>query len=689
MPSTTFSALSPTDLKKLAPIFERAAILSKPTRRSTPDVWAKDNRVYPPSADRPGARDVGLTPYVIDFERAFEDPRYDTVVLACGSQMGKSEAVLDVIGQRFDQRPAPSLYVGPSQDFLRDEIEPRLTALIDQAPPLARKVSRGKKSTKFRKVIGGVPLRLLWAGSATQLSGTTAELSMVDELDRMQENVKGEGDPLGLVRARGFTYRDRKYGVTSTPKAGNVDVVKCEKSGLEFWKKMPPEDIESPIWRLWQQGTMYHFAWPCPQCDEFFIPRFRNLRWPEKATPAEARRSAYIECPRCGGIVEEAHKPSLNARGVYVAPGQHVTIDGVVHGDPPDTTTTSFWVSGLCSPFVTIGERAAAYIEAKDAGSQEQLQAATNTGFGELWAPGDGDVPEWTEVAQLKRPYQKKRLDLPAGVRLLTLTADVQRNRILYVIRGWGARATSWLVDNGELHGPTTEEDIWADLSELLDRPIGDLSIRRAFVDSGFRPGKPDQVPVNRVYEWCRRHRSRVWPTKGRATQDKPLVVSRIEVTQQGIAKKYGLELVWLDTDHFKSWVHERIRWPDDRPGAWMLPEDVEDDYCKQIVSEARVKKPNGQPQWVQRSRENHYLDCEAMQAAVGHMLSVHLIRDDTPVPAAPAPPPTDQSTSVKATLPVKADTQKPNRKPEPPMAAADARARRAARAAALGQRMR
>ncbi|MBD0318828.1 MAG: glycosyltransferase family 4 protein, partial [Gemmatimonadetes bacterium] len=51
----------------------------------------------------------------------------------------------------------PILYVGPSQQFLREQFEPRIKDLLDQAPTLRGKVARGKKMTKTRKVIAGVP----------------------------------------------------------------------------------------------------------------------------------------------------------------------------------------------------------------------------------------------------------------------------------------------------------------------------------------------------------------------------------------------------------------------------------------------------------------------------------------------------------------------------------------------------
>ena len=150
----------------------------------------------------------------------------------------------------------------------------------------------------------------------------------------------------------------------------------------------------------------------------------------------------------------------------------------------------------------------------------------------------------------------------------------------------------------------------------------------RAFVDSGFRPGKKDEVPEHRVYEFCRRHARVAYAVKGFDHRDQPLSVKRIDVTPKGKAAKYGLDLVRLDSDFFKSWVHERVRWPDDQPGGWHLPSDTTEAYCRQIVSEGRVKKPSGGYAWAQRSRENHFLDCEAMAYAAAYMLGVPRIAD-------------------------------------------------------------
>ena len=52
--------------------------------------------------------------------------------------------------------------------------------------------------------------------------------------------------------------------------------------------------------------------------------------------------------------------------------------------------------------------------------------------------------------------------------------------------------------------------------------------IRRAFIDSGFRPGKKDEVPEHRVYEFCRRHARIAYAVKGFDHRDQPLSVKRI-----------------------------------------------------------------------------------------------------------------------------------------------------------------
>ena len=106
---------------------------------------------------------------------------------------------------------------------------------------------------------------------------------------------------------------------------------------------------------------------------------------------------------------------------------------------------------------------------------------------------------------------------------------------------------------------------------------------------------------------------------------DKPLQMKKIDVTSSGRIIKGGLNRWTINTDYFKSWVHDRIDRDDELPGQWMLPQDATDDYCKQVVAEGRTVKPSGRVVWVQVRRDNHYLDCEMMVTACAHSVRAHV----------------------------------------------------------------
>ena len=538
------------------------------------------------------------------------------------AQGGKSDSLLDIIGQRFDQTPTPTLYLGPTKQFLNEQWEPRIEALLEESSSLAKKVGTAQQMTKTRKLISGVPLRLAHGGSSSSIKSDPFGLALTDEADELMANVRGQGDPIGLVDRRGDTYADFVHAIVSTPSEGPAEVAIDPDSGLAFWAKMDTADIGSTIWRLWQSGTRHHWAWPCPECGDYFIPRFALLKWDKPvlengrtgpSDPILAHNTAHLSCPNCGCDIHNESKGEMNARGVYVAPGQSVNKNGEVVGLEPESWTISYWVSGLASPFRSWGERAAEYVQAVRSGDHVDIQAVKNGSFGELYAPGGGDVPDWRDLEKLKvvnAPYVLGQV--PAGIRFLTAAVDVQKKSLYFSIRGWGARATSWLVDRGQLFGDTVYEDVWEQLEDVILSTYDGLPIKLCLIDSGFRPGNPKLVPENRVYSFCQRHARFCHPTKGRDTMIKPIQPSKIEIMTdwRGRQKKVGLELLHLDTDYFKRLVHERLQWDRDDPGAWLLPDDVDDEYLQQVVSEGRIKKPGGKPIWVKRRRDNHFFDC-------------------------------------------------------------------------------
>jgi len=606
-----------------------AGIIQPPPAR-TADQWAAQCMDLPPTSPVPGRYDPTRTPYVVPIMRAFSDPRYKVIVTVMGSQMGKTLSFMAIIGHRLDDDPAPIFYVGPDRDFLEDKLEPDIVSMLRSTPSLRRKTVWGKAQKKRRKVVNGAKLRLISAASSSQLASDSVALLLVDERDRMTGKVSDEGDPVRLARARLFTYPNGKAGIICTPLEGRVFSEYDPDTGLERWVHADPKKLASPTWRMWQQGTRHEWAWPCPHCGEFFIPRRSILKYDGKddiatADPMRAKATAHISCPKCGCDIEDGeHKAWMNERGVFVAPGQRIVPwTGELVGDIPAGETVSFWVSGLASPFVSWGDRAKDDVEAHQSGDPKEVKVVFNTGYGELYAPA-ADAPKHADVAECKLPY--KRGQIPYGVQRIAVTADVQKRGVYWVMRGWGARRESWLIDYGYVAGDTDQIEVWDNLEEIVRGSLpGGMTVNRLLIDSGYRPGRPSVLPENIVYDFCRRfNKMFAQPIKGEPTLagGRRLASQDGDVDYRGKPRKYGgLILHRLNTDYFKTQVYERISRRKEILGGWHLPEDVDESYAKQVASETRILK-NGKPYW-QETGANHYLDCEMMQEAAAELMQV------------------------------------------------------------------
>ena len=235
---------------KLPEFFERAAAFLTPIDDVPPDEWAADNRSYSSKTGEPGPRNARLTPYMVPFARRIWARSHASVIAITSAQSGKTDTLLDVIGQRLDVRPAPILYVGPGETFVETQFEPRLEHMLQQAKRLSKFVAPGKQSKTLVKKVRGVRVRLGYAGSPASMKSDPFAIGIVDEYDEMAANIKGQGDPWGLVVARGDTFADAVSVAISTCSQGIVETEKDPVNGLVFWAIGEKDQIASPIWRL-------------------------------------------------------------------------------------------------------------------------------------------------------------------------------------------------------------------------------------------------------------------------------------------------------------------------------------------------------------------------------------------------------------------------------------------------------
>lgn len=620
----------------------------------TADEWARDKRIMPPSSPIPGNFNPDTNPYMRPVAWAFAQPCFSRVTFVMGTQMGKSVTMENVIGHRLDEDPTPCLYVAPTKPLITGTVEPKFMAMFDECKSLASKYE--PRSTQTVKWVGGTKFRFAWAGSATELAADSAGLVLVDEVDRIVNT--GEGDTTEIIEARGDAYADSKVGYTATPTHGRVERRQDERTGLWHWMPGEAKKIGSKVWQLWQSGTRHEWAVPCPSCKDYFIPWSGLLWWPGKGsenecTPDEAYKHARLVCPCCGDMIENKWRPWMNARGVAVAPGQSITQDGKLEGtaDTEGFTHYSIWVSGLCSFAVkkSYGFLAKKLLAAIKDGSPAKLLAVYNTGFGELYAEA-GDAPSWEELRALCWGYKAGEL-LLEPLRIYC-TVDVQKNRLVYVVRAWFAGLGSMLLEHGELWGETDQDAVWDQLSELIESEYGGHPINLTGIDIGYRDDK--------VYGFIHLHKSKAIALRGRPSLEKPFRKEVVEVNKQGKTRKRGDSRWAFDSPLAKRWVHSRFGRPDNRPGWWLLHQQVTDDYCKQLVGEEWHESDGA----FHQVGENHYLDCEAMQYIlalrdklqkrnVGALTRAELLQqvrpEAVPVPAAPSEAPAAASTDPDA----------------------------------------
>ena len=528
--------------------------------------------------------------------------------------MGKTEAILNLIGWRMDDRPAPAIYVAPTQKLATSVMKDRLDQLIRSTPSLAKKADfRRGYNTTLEKWIGGVRLGIAWAGSAVELMSHPVAMVIVDERDAMEDGVGKAGDPVLLAMARTKNYRNGKTGIFSTPTL----------------------EGESAVWAWWDAGSRHRWYLQCTACDDWFLPRSELLRWPKGSTAEEAKIHARLVCDGCGSEYDDAGRMAL--KGKFFA---HVKQDNdYIRVDTPIISSIrSFHVSGLASPFTPIGEIAFQLKGAYDAGDPLRIQTALNAYCGELYKLR-GESPGWEAVWACRSTYDVP----PAATQLLTCGVDVQKESLYYTIRAWGyPNATSWLVKHDQIIGDTKFDDVCRKLKWVIEQTYGGRTVDLTLVDSGYRPGDRFERPENIIYQFCRRQ-PRCYPSKGADRLDRPFKATKPDVRATGKTMRGSLKLWWIHTSHWKSWLYGRIAWPTEDPGGWHVYPDITEDYAKQVTNEELLSLPSGRMVWQRTgSRQNHYLDCEVLTAVAAHIMGVQQLQPQTAGPAkrkAPRPP--------------------------------------------------
>ncbi|MGN0706590.1 MAG: phage terminase large subunit family protein [Faecalibacterium sp.] len=563
--------------------------------------WAEKYRVLDSKGSaNPGPWRNDKTPYLVGVMDELRNYETEEIIFVKPTQVGGTEALLNMLGWVIQQDPSPSMAVYPSDTLAESLVVNRLRPMIYASSGLKSRY-RENDSSKSELQFDGMYLNMVGSNSPSQLASKPIRFLFLDEVDKYPGASKKEADPIKLARERTKTFHNRKIYITSTPtlRTGHI------------WQALESADLEK------------HYFVPCPHCGEYIELKFSQIKFPDEPGMSYADRAEFANyiCQQCGCIITDQHKPQMLRYGEW----------RIVKENTRYARKVAFWINTLYSPFVRFSEVAKEFLTTKD--DPEQFQNFTNSWLAEPW-----ENTKLKTSADLVRERQTdlEMYELPSWTKLLTGGVDVQENCIYWTIRAWGDYLTSQNIAHGQALG-------WSEIVKVMNLeyrlPDGNpLVVDLCLVDSG------DQT--DSVYEFCSQNSDWAIPCKG--SSKTLLGYYNVSTVNKTDSKAFGMKLIIVDGGKYKDMISGRMRKPNGT-GSWMVYRGVDADYCEQVTSEHKVVERNssggqGVPKWKPKHSHaaNHYLDCEVYATAAAdlcHVRELFLQNQEQEKEEAPAPP--------------------------------------------------
>jgi phage terminase large subunit GpA-like protein len=544
----------------------------RPPPLRTVSQWADAERVLTSeSSAAPGAWRTDHTPYLREImDRMSASDPCERVDVMMASQLGKTEAILNVIGYVATDCPGPILMVQPRDEDVRRYSRQRVAPMIRSSAALrglfADARSRDGGSAMAMREFSGGSLIMASAGSAAGLASMPIRVVLLDEIDRYPESAGAEGDPVELAIQRTVNFARRKILCTSTPTVR-------DRSRIEA-------AMRETGWRVYET--------PCPHCGLFAAWEWENLRW-EPGRP----ETAAMHCAGCGAATDERDKRELLALGRWRP----------LYPEREDGRRYGYHTSALIAPYGWRGSSwpALAARWEQSAKDSERRRVVVNTALARTY---DESEMSTVDPESLQGRAEVYAAPCPEGVLLLTAGVDVQVDRIECDVWGWGVDEESWLIEHRAILGDPTTPAPWAALDDLLlgrwaHEAGGDVGIDAACVDSGS--GWAQQVQA-----WCSRRRGRrIYATKGGADPARAVWPAR---ASRGKGNK---SVYILGVNAAKTTLWRQVQRPEPGPGYVHTPVGGPDAaWYGQLLGE-RPRTTGGHTTWHAASGQRvEALDC-------------------------------------------------------------------------------
>ena len=574
--------------------------------RELPSVWAPKNFKVPTGKFESSFLNFDITPHLCGMLDAYALPFIRKITVCAAPQTTKTTFGHAAVAWSSIFSPGPALHVYPTEKTGVEIMEDRIQRIYEESPSLKRQKT-GKKEdvSKHKLQLLNMYHRIAWAGSLTSLAHRSIKLLVMDEVDKYNESPsEREASTVALAKVRTRTFNNRKILMLSSASTEDnfiwTELVKETSAVFIFWSRCPYCGTE----QLMDFGPDT-FWWPKGD-DGHSLPRME----------IEEKQLARYICtePSCRRMWDDDARNQ--AQRLAMKGGWRLrTADGSM-GEEMFTylkrervQSIGFIVPSWISYFVSLSEVASAYLKCKDKSLSPEEQFGAYKDF----QNSHRSLP-WRIELQAKPVDQimefkddRPKGMVPGGERAATLLAaiDTQDDDLFYLsiwAIGWGFKNDQWLVDATQVNSfEAIAEKLWS--SEYSDMDGVVHRIEHAFIDMlGHR--------TKEVIDFCLSYEGLITPIFGSSREmgGQPYVFSNKEY-HPGTDKPLpggGIRAIRINTKYYKDNMAIKLSLSPDTAGCIRLPKDISEEYCKQLISEARDEKGK----WKQiGSRANHYWD--------------------------------------------------------------------------------
>lgn len=549
--------------------------------------WAERYRILDDSSNISGKWSNEITPYLEEIMDAFNDPGIREIYFCKSTQVGGTEALINILGYLLMNAPSPTMIVYPNDDLAKDVSNGRLKPAFSLIPEI-RRIFLENQSKELRLKFRPMTIYLRGALSPAKLASVAIKYLFFDEIDKMGGASKKEASPYSLAMERIKTYKSQSK------------VYACSTPTLK----------DNYIWRLHENADeVRHYFVPCPHCGEMIELKWKQILYDEdpekKMSPYDRAKTAQYVCQECGCVIRDSDKPHMLRNGKWKA------VQKRGNGKPK---TVGFWINSLYSIFTTWAEIAEEFLKSKD--SPDDLQNFVNSWLAEPWE--DTKLKTNADLV-MERQTEEEEFIVPEWAKLLTAGVDVQENCLYWSIRAWGNYTTSQNIAHGQAFSFREVERIMNLKYEMQDGT--EMIVNLALIDSGNE--------ADAVYDFCADNSDWAMPCKGASNPMRSnFTISKINKSD---SKAYGANLVIVDGGKYKDMIAGRMR-RENGEGSWMVYKGCDREYAEQVTAEHKVnvRMGNGKTKlaWVQKTSHaaNHYLDCEVYAMAAADILGVRTL---------------------------------------------------------------